>query len=102
MKDRKAWRACPWGHKELDTTWRLNNNNLSLSKHVTSIAIFLDAIEYMVLKLLEAEAVLEPGTQENMSCLCPADVSEETAGCAGHRVLFVDRPLSVFDGPAQP
>ena len=56
----------------------------------------------MVLKLLEAEAVLEPGTQENMSCLCPADVSEETAGCAGHRVLFVDRPLSVFDGPAQP
>ena len=56
----------------------------------------------MVSKLLEAEAVLERGTQENMSCLCPADVSEGTAGCAGHRVLFVDRPRSVFDGPAQP
>ena len=29
VKDREAWRAAiPWGHKELDTTDRLNNNNL--------------------------------------------------------------------------
>ena len=56
----------------------------------------------MVSKLLDAEAVLEPGTQENMSCLCPADVSEGTAGCAGHTDFFADHPLSVFDVLAQP
>ena len=29
VKDREAWSAAiPWGHKELDTTDRLNNNNL--------------------------------------------------------------------------
>ena len=29
VKDRGAWRAAvsPWGHKELDTTEQLNNNN---------------------------------------------------------------------------
>ena len=26
VKDREAWRATVWGHKELDTTKRLNNN----------------------------------------------------------------------------
>ena len=25
--DRGAWRTSPWGHKELDTAERLNNNN---------------------------------------------------------------------------
>ena len=30
VKDREAWRAAcnPWGRKELDTTWQLNNNNI--------------------------------------------------------------------------
>ena len=30
MEDREAWRAAcnPWGRKELDTTWQLNNNNI--------------------------------------------------------------------------
>ena len=28
VKDRKDWQCCsPWGHKELDRTERLNNNN---------------------------------------------------------------------------
>ena len=28
VKDREAWQCCsPWGHKELDMTERLNNNN---------------------------------------------------------------------------
>ena len=27
VKDREAWRAAPWGHKELDTTQWLNKNN---------------------------------------------------------------------------
>ena len=29
LKDREAWRAAcsPWGHKELDTTEQLKNNN---------------------------------------------------------------------------
>ena len=28
MKDREDWQCCsPWGHKELDRTKRLNNNN---------------------------------------------------------------------------
>ena len=26
VKDRESWRATVWGHKELDTTKRLNNN----------------------------------------------------------------------------
>ena len=26
VKDREAWRATVWGHKELDTTKQLNNN----------------------------------------------------------------------------
>ena len=27
VKDKEAWRAMsPWGHKESDTTWPLNNN----------------------------------------------------------------------------
>ena len=26
VKDTEAWRATPWGRKELDTTERLNNN----------------------------------------------------------------------------
>ena len=27
VMDREAWRAALWGHKELDMTGRLNNNN---------------------------------------------------------------------------
>ena len=29
VKDREAWPCCsPWGHKQSDTTGRLNNNNI--------------------------------------------------------------------------
>ena len=33
VKDREAWQAAcsPWGHKELDTTEQLNNNDISQS-----------------------------------------------------------------------
>ena len=28
VRDREAWHACsPWGHKESDTTYQLNNSN---------------------------------------------------------------------------
>ena len=26
VKDREAWKPCPWGHKQSDTTEQLNNN----------------------------------------------------------------------------
>ena len=29
VKERKAWGAAVWGHKESDTTQQLNNNNIS-------------------------------------------------------------------------
>ena len=65
---------------------RVGHDLVTEQQLIVEQASFLDAIEYMVSQLLAAEAVLEPGTQENMSCLCPADVSEGTSGCAGHTV----------------
>ena len=49
VKDRETWCAacCPWGHKELDMTFQLNNNNMGfpqlnlnyfkLTKNINSI-----------------------------------------------------------------
>ena len=28
VRDREAWRCSPWGCKEWDTTWQLNNNTV--------------------------------------------------------------------------
>ena len=35
VKDREAWHASSWGHKELDMTERLNNNNIKCSKFIS-------------------------------------------------------------------
>ena len=70
VKDREAWcAACsPWGHKELDTTERLNNNNVNRTFISTG-------------KLGSRCDLLYCGTHFSCCCLDPTLPSSEVCLC---------------------
>ena len=38
--DRRAWQTSPWAHRESDTTWGLNNNNMHTQQEIKAGVVY--------------------------------------------------------------